>query len=133
MKLAKAFTHLILAVVLLLVPYISVHSQVSATKYDYSVVATDITAGCTTKIEQAEAIYRWMCQHVAYDTEHKIHTADECWDERKGVCQAYCELYYRLAEPLGLHCTIISGVTKDSKENISDDGHAWLLRKKELL
>ena len=127
MMLAKTFMHLLLAVVLLLVPYISVHSQVSATKYDYSVVATDITAGCTTKIEQAEAIYRWMCQHVAYDTEHKIHTSDECWDERKGVCQAYCELYYRLAEPLGLHCTIISGVTKDSKGNISDDGHAWLL------
>lgn len=127
MKLAKAFSHLLLAAGLLLVSFTSAHSQVSATKYDYSAVATDITAGCATKVEQAEAIYRWMCQHIAYDTEHKIHTADECWDERKGVCQAYCELYYRLAEPLGLHCTMIPGVTKDSKGNISDDGHAWLL------
>ena len=127
MRLAKAFVHLQLTAVLLLVSFTSVHSQVSATKYDYSAVATHIAGDCTTKVSQAEAIYRWMCQHIAYDTEHKIHTADECWDERKGVCQAYCELYYRLAEPLGLHCTMIPGVTKDSKGNISDDGHAWLL------
>ncbi len=127
MTLRRASARLSLISVLSFVTFAAAFPQVSETKYDYSAVATTITAGCTSKVEQAEAIYKWMCSHIAYDTDHKIHTADACWDERKGVCQGYCELYYRLAEPLGLHCTMIPGVTKDSKGAISEDGHAWLL------
>ena len=105
-----------------------VHAQtVSPTKYDYTAIAKQITENSNTKLEQAEAIYRWLCSNIAYDTEHKIHTADECWERRRGVCQAYCELFYRLAEPLSIKCTIIPGVTKNSKGSISEDGHAWLL------
>ena len=116
-------------VVLLLGNINAVYAQglkISDTKYDYSAVAGQITRGCISKSEQAEAIYRWICKNIAYDTEHKIHTADECWDNRKGVCQAYCELFYRLSEPLGLGCHIIQGVSKDADGVISDKGHAWL-------
>lgn len=123
---AKNFTHLLSVVVLSFVSSIAAYSQLSATKYDYSPMATHITANCSTKLTQAEAIYKWLCSNISYDVEHKIHTADECWDQRKGVCQAYCELFCRLAEPLGIKCTIIPGVTKDSGGNISEDGHAWL-------
>lgn len=103
-----------------------VQAQVSETKYNYETVAKDITAGCSTKMEQAEAIYKWLCRNIAYDTEYKIYTADECWEEKKGVCLAYCELFYRLAEPLGLKTTIIVGKSKDSDGNVGKIGHAWL-------
>lgn len=100
---------------------------ISETKYDYSIFAHEITSNSTTQKEQAEAIYKWICRNVAYDINHEIHTADECFNQRKGVCQAYCELFCRLAEPLGIKCSIVPGVTKDSKGCISEKGHAWLL------
>lgn len=106
----------------------ALHAQtiISPTRYDYSTVSAQITAGCTSKYEQAEAIYRWLCKNISYDTSYSIYTADECWDARRGVCQAYCELFYRLAEPLGLKTDIISGKSKQENGQVSDIGHAWL-------
>ncbi len=108
----------------------ALHAQefhISETKYDYSTVSQQIVEGQSTKMEQARAIYQWICRNIAYDTSYRIYTADECWEQKKGVCQAYCELFYRLGEPLGLNTTIITGKTKDSKGKISDKGHFWLL------
>lgn len=101
-----------------------VEQQVSPTKYDYSQVAQQITAGCDTKYEQAHAIYRWLCDNISYDTSYSIYTADECWDNRRGVCQAYSELFYRLAEPLGLETIVVRGVAKPSEGKV--EGHAWI-------
>lgn len=99
--------------------------RVSPTRYDYSVVAGQITEGTSSKYEQAEAIYRWICQNISYDTSYSIRTADGCWDSRSGVCQAYCELFYRLAEPLGLKTYIITGDAKNPDDE-SDAGHSWI-------
>lgn len=100
-------------------------TRISPTRYDYSAVAAQITSGCSSRYEQAEAIYRWLCQNISYDTSYSRYTADECWDSRSGVCQAYCELFYRLAEPLGLKTHIITGIAKGSPEAPSN-GHAWI-------
>lgn len=102
------------------------NTQVSETRYDYTEVAKSITEGCSTKMEQAQSIYSWICRHIAYDTDLRIYTADECYDHQKGVCQAYCELFYRLGEPLGLECIIISGKSKDAYGQIERSKHAWL-------
>lgn len=101
--------------------------QVSETKYDYSSVSQQITSGKNTKMEQAKCIYQWLCQNIAYDTNYQIFTADECWDNKRGVCQAYCELFYRLGEPIGLNTVIISGKSKDLDGKIGEKGHSWLL------
>ena len=103
-----------------------VHGQISETQYDWSVVAEQITKGSFTKLEQARNIYQWLCQNIAYDTSHKIFTADQCFDQKRGVCQAYCELFYRIAEPLGLRTIIIPGRTKDQNGKIESTKHAWL-------
>lgn len=97
--------------------------QVAPTKYDYTQVAQQITAGCGSKYEQAHAIYRWLCDNISYDTSFSIYTADECWDNRRGVCQAYSELFYRIAEPLGLETRIVRG---DAKGPGGIEGHAWV-------
>lgn len=121
----------ILLIVWLLVgltwPGCGLRAQVSETRYDYSGPARQITQGCRTKLEQAEAIYRWLCRNIAYDTDYAIHTADSCWVARMGVCQAYSELFYRLGEPLGLESILVSGLSKDSDGRVSPEGHAWIL------
>lgn len=101
-----------------------VEQQVSPTRYDYSQVARQITAGSNNKYEQAKAIYRWLCDNISYDTSRSIYTADECWDNRRGVCQAYSELFYRLAEPIGLKSFIVSGVAKSLDSPA--ETHAWV-------
>ena len=93
-------------------------------RYDYSAAAVQITEGCTSKYEQAKAIYRWLCENISYDTGYGIYHADDCWDNRKGVCNAYCELFCRLAEPLGLKAYMIVGEAKTSAPG--DKRHAWI-------
>ena len=105
-------------------------AQVSETR-DYTELAQQITAGCSTPIEQARNIYLWLCRNIAYDTSHKVHTADECYEKKKGICQGYCELFCRLGEPLGLKTTIISGKAKNQHGQIERAKHAWILAEME--
>lgn len=98
--------------------------KISPTRYDYTQVAQQITAGCDSKYKQAYAIYRWLCDNISYDTSYNIYTADECWDNRRGVCQAYSELFYRLAEAVGLKAHIITGLGKTYGGRM--EKHAWI-------
>ena len=113
---------------LLLTAYIcaNINAQISETHYDYTELAKQITSNCNSKTEQAHNIYQWICENIEYDTTYKVYTADDCYDQKKGVCQAYCELFYRLGEPLGLKTTIIPGKSKDQHGQIERAKHAWL-------
>lgn len=85
---------------------------VSPSRYDYTPAASDITADANTDYERAEDLYDWICNHIMYDPSASIRTADECWEKRMGVCQGYCELYYRMAQSIGLKCRLIFGKSK---------------------
>ena len=85
-----------------------------------------IIGGADTIEEKAKAIYNWICENIAYDTSKQIHDADSCYRIRRGVCQAYCELFCYMAETVGLTAEIITGITKDTQGNISDDKHSWI-------
>lgn len=98
----------------------------SETRYDWSELAQSITQDKTTDYDKAYGIYRWLCDNIAYDTSYSISDADTAYEKKCGVCQAYCEMFYRLGEAVGLDVDIISGKAKDSYGNIPDDGHAWL-------
>ena len=104
----------------------SVTSQEPQTKYDYTPLAESIVEGCTTEYNKAKAIYKWLCDNIAYDTTYTIYHADECYEQRRGVCQAYCELYYHLAKCVGIDSRIICGKSKDIDGNIDSSGHAWI-------
>lgn len=110
-------------IALLCCSFVGVYS-ISSTKYDYTNVSNQIVAGCESKYEQAKAIYKWLCDNIAYDTSHTIYSADDCFDNKRGVCQAYCELFYQLSEPIGLKVEIISGLSKKRSGAVSDKGHA---------
>ena len=98
----------------------------SPSRYNYTKVAEYITSGCVNDYERIRAIYQWICENIEYDTSYSIYTADSCYDTKKGVCQAYCELFYWLAKAVGVKVEIISGKSKDHYGNIGSSGHAWL-------
>ena len=95
-------------------------------RYDYSPLAAEISAGCTNDYDKIKAIYGWICSHIEYDTSYKIRTADECLKKQKGVCQAYCELFFLLAKAVGVRVEIIEGKAKDQTGYVNPNGHGWL-------
>jgi hypothetical protein len=98
-------------------------AYISPSSYDYKPQAKKITANARTDMQKLRAIYDWMCENIQYDTSYKIATADECYKKRKGVCQAYSELMYRLCEAVGVKCTIVSGT---ARHFLGGGGHAWI-------
>ena len=95
---------------------------VSPTKYNWSKVAASLTKDCQSDYDKLYSIYSWITRNIEYDTSYSIYTADDCFDNRKGVCQAYSELFYRIAEAAGLHVEIIWGESRTNKYG----RHAWL-------
>lgn len=68
----------------------------------------------------------WLCNNIEYDTSYKIYHADECFDNKKGVCNAYSELFYYMANSIGIDSEIVSGYTRDENGEIQQPGHAWV-------
>lgn len=100
--------------------------KVHESHYDYTLLAESITQNCSSDYEKIRAIYKWLCDNIEYDTNYKIYHADKCYDERKGVCQAYCELFYYIAKAVGVRSEIVSGNTRDNGGLFSEKGHAWI-------
>lgn len=102
---------------------------------ELSRLRTDIRTKVTTIIEEANAntveekaraIYDWICESIAYDTTKQIHDAETCYKNKRGVCQAYCELFCYMAETVGLTAEVITGISKDNEGEVSGDKHAWI-------
>ena len=100
--------------------------RIYTSNIDYTELATQITAGCTDDYQRVRAIYEWVCKNIDYDLSMSIHRADSCYAMRKGVCQAYCELFYRIAQPLNIRVEPIDGYAKGMDGRIGKDGHTWL-------
>ena len=97
----------------------------SRLRTDIRTEATSIIGDAETVEDKARRIYNWICDNIAYDTTKQIHDAETCYKTRRGVCQAYCELFCYMAEAVGLTADIITGKTKDKKGSISDK-HSWV-------
>jgi hypothetical protein len=101
-------------------------AQLSRFKIDIKLEAASIV-GSTTSVEgKARAIYDWICANIAYDTTEQIHDAETCYRTHRGVCQAYCELFCRMAEAVGLTADIIVGKIKDVNGEVSEKMHSWI-------
>lgn len=107
---------------------VSASSQVvlSPTQKHWGGFAQGVVGSSTDKRDKAFKIYRWLCNYISYDTSHTIRTADECFDSNSGMCQAYCELFYRMADAVGVKVKIIQGMAKDSTGEIVPGGHSWI-------
>lgn len=105
---------------------------VSPTKYDWTNVASTIVKGCYMPYDKARAIYVWLVEHIQYDTSYTIYDADTAWKKSKGVCQAYCELFYRLGSALGMDVRIITGHGRghENYRKVIED-HCWIVVNKD--
>ena len=101
-------------------------STLHESRIDYAQHIHDISGGVTSIKDKAKTIYQWLCQNIAYDTTYQIHDADSCWRTRRGVCQAYCELFVHLAKQAGITADIVTGKTKKPDGTISSDKHSWI-------
>jgi len=100
--------------------------HIYTSSYDWEPLAKKITDGCTTHYQRIKAIYYWVCDNIDYDTSYEIYRADSCITFRKGVCQAYCEVFYQLAKASGIKVELVNGFSKDERGFVSGSGHTWL-------
>ena len=103
---------------------------VGASDYDYQQFTKGITGSATSKYDKAKLIYSWICKNIVYDTTSNLRSADKCYDAKRAVCQGYCELFYRMAESIGIECTLVYGKSKVRNSSGYED-HAWIYAKTE--
>lgn len=96
------------------------------TKINFKPIVKPIVEGCDSDYDKARAIYKWICDNIDYDDGYRVHTADECYKLKRGTAQAYCELYYHMAESLDIKSRIIHGWVKDIDGEVDRSGHAWI-------
>lgn len=107
-------------------PFTSEDQHLARSRINYKPVAQSLTVGCENDYQKIKAIYLWMCATIDYDTSFRIHSADSCFRAKKGVCQAYCELFYRLATAAGIRVEIVRGKAKGYTNADLDNGHGWI-------
>lgn len=85
-------------------------------------------------IEQLSAIYTWLTHNIAYDLgeQRNYLPADELESyiletlkQRKGICQAYAEVFHDICQKLSIPSQVISGfaIAEEDKTPVS---HAWI-------
>lgn len=98
-----------------------------SSKYEWKGITQRITANCRTERQKAHAIYRYLCNNISYDTDYKIYYADECWEKKKGVCNAYSELFYLMAKSIGLEAELVVGMKVNHAWNSVKVDGKWIL------
>ncbi|MFT4668238.1 MAG: hypothetical protein ACI9RM_002816 [Ulvibacter sp.] len=110
----------------------SIHASDSLKKH--SEIANYLIQNLQTEKEKARALYIWIAHNIEYDLELmdsldspnvKARTIEETLNKKKGVCQNYAELYLAMSNDVGLESYLISGYTKNYRNEIADDSHAW--------
>ena len=88
-----------------------------------------ITRESQTKMEKARAIFIWIANNIAYDTNLRVRTKEEALRQGRGVCEAYSALFQSLAELAGLEVVTVTGDAKQyyyrDPSDLDSDGHAW--------
>lgn len=98
---------------------------ISPSVIDYSVTARSIVGDASTRYEKAQRIYLWLCDNLTFDRTGRLRTADEAFQQRKAVCQGYCELFYRLGECVGLKPRLVYGKCR-LPHTATLQEHVWL-------
>lgn len=93
---------------------------------NYHQVAQKIVAEAQCPMDKIRKIYDWICDNIKYDTTKTIHDADTAWEQKRGVCQAYCELFCVLGESVGLTIEIVCGKSKKTNGKVSGTRHSWI-------
>lgn len=101
--------------------------NLSPTRFDWTELSMSICADHATAYDKYHAIYRWLCDSISYDITYRYNTADEAYLYRRGMCQAYSELFCRLAEVQGLRAELVQGRSKSDSGLDDGSGHSWIV------
>ena len=96
---------------------------------DLSDHVNSITKHAGSHDEKIKAVYEWITHHIAYDTDYKIYSADLCYLEGKGVCNAYSHLMVKMLDCVGIRAIKVNGQARNG-ESDEWSGHAWVLAEK---
>lgn len=97
---------------------------------NYRELSLKLTKNCKTAEQKAKAIYTYIIKNIEYDTSYTIYEVDECFEKKRGVCQAYSELFVKMAHEVGVKAIVVAGHVKGKNGQMKyakDDLHAWLL------
>ena len=87
------------------------------------------------EVEKIRAIYVWIGQNIRYD--HRPlspgeasynHRAAQVFEQKRGVCTGFANLFRLMATKAGIQTEVISGYTKHNEEESSADDypdHVW--------
>ena len=96
---------------------------------DLTAHVNSITKNAVSHDKKIKAIYEWITHHIAYDTDYNIYSADLCYLEGKGVCNAYSLLMVKMLDCAGIRAVKVNGKAKSGKDD-DWEGHAWVLVEK---
>jgi hypothetical protein len=98
-------------------------------------VESQIKSVARTPWEKTRAIYVWLADNIAYDTEAFFNreesnvNPDDVFREHKSVCQGYSDLFVKIGSDLGLKVVGIAGYGKgygfSHGQPIRGSNHAW--------
>lgn len=94
---------------------------------DLSAPMAEITAGMEDRDEKIRAIYGWIVEHIEYDYTYQVASADECYRQRKGVCNGFAELLVKMLDCADIPAIKVSGEIKYRDTGIHETTHAWAL------
>lgn len=101
---------------------------VSPTQYDWHSVGMQIIKEKTSPYDKALSLYLYLVSNIKYDKAKRTHKGDTAWQSKKGVCQAFCELFYRIGLSIGLDVRIIFGKSKNPDGTVKvDSAHCWIV------
>lgn len=90
-----------------------------------ALLATELNLSGKSEYEKVRAIYDYLCENIVYDytnLNNEAYTlkysAYAALIKGTAVCQGYANLFYRLANAVGLDARIVSGTSRGQ-------GHAW--------
>lgn len=92
-------------------------------------IALTVTKNSFTKKEKARAIFIWLADNIAYDTDFKIYDVNNALKYRNSVCQGCSGLYEDMCRAVDVNVITTSGKSKwfDHKINSRLGDHAWNL------
>lgn len=94
-------------------------------------LANEITKGAYSDMERTKAIHDWIATNIAYDVvaldsgNVRIYSALDTLHGKKAVCNGYANLTAALNRAIGIKTKIIHGTAKSSRNDNSNNGHAW--------
>ena len=79
--------------------------------------------GMSSELDKLDAIYGYICSHVAYDRTFNNYSAYNALHDGTAVCQGFTSLTYMMLRKAGLNCRAITG--KGQGSGPEPENHAW--------